>query len=60
MKTFHDLSFLVGVVGPGFKFMAPGNNRINLKYDIYLFKGTLLEHPGKVTSVYFFQLVQKR
>ena len=32
------MSFLVGVVGPGFKFMSPESNRINLKYDPYLFK----------------------
>ena len=28
----------VGAVGLGFKFMSPGSNRINLKYDPYLFK----------------------
>ena len=26
---------------PGFKFTSPGSNRINLKYDPYLFKLTL-------------------
>ena len=40
-RSSHSISFLFGVVGPGFKFMSPDSNKINLKYDPNLFKWTL-------------------
>ena len=39
-RSSHSISFLFGVVGPGFKFMSPESNRINLKHNPYLFKWT--------------------
>ena len=40
-RSSHSISFLFGAVDPGFKFMSPDSNRINLKYDPHLFKWIL-------------------
>ena len=52
-RSSHSISFLFGAVGPGFKFMSPESNRINLKYDPYLFKSTLDSASSWKTSPYF-------
>ena len=39
-RSYHSISFLLVVIGPGFKFMSPDSNRINWKYDPDLFKWT--------------------
>ena len=48
-RSSHSISFLSGVVDPGIKFISPDRNRINLKYDPYLFKWTF----GIVASVIY-------
>ena len=47
-------------VGSGLKFLSPGSNRINLKYDPYWLNELWIVHPGIVASIiYFFQFPKR-
>ena len=53
-RSSHGIPFLFGVVGPGFSFMSPEYNRINLKYNPYLFKWTLYRESWDSRFCYIF------
>ena len=44
-RSSDSISLLFGVVGTGFTFMSPDNNKINLKYEPYLFNCTFDRAP---------------